>query len=597
MRVLHRFHGGIQPPENKAQSTRLPIAQAGLPPQLVLPLRQHAGQPAEPLVEVGDHVLKGQLLAQPRGELSAAVHAPTSGRILALEPRPIPHPSGMADDCLVLEPDGEERWGPRHSIPDWQEKSPSALLQQLRQAGIVGLGGAGFPTAVKLAPRQPIDTLLINGVECEPYITADDMLMRERAEAVLLGVRILRHIVQPRRETLIAIEDNKAEAIAAMRAAIGDEDGLEVVVIPTRYPSGGEKQLIEILTGQQVPSGGLPADLGILCQNVGTAAAVERALIHGEPLLSRITTVTGGACRQPRNFEVLLGTPVQWLLERAGLEPDRCSRLVLGGPMMGYTIEHADLPVVKSTNCILAPDHAEMPPPPPARACIRCGLCAEACPARLLPQQLYWFARGQEWDKLQQHGIMDCIECGACSYVCPSHIPLVQYYRAGKAELRRQESARLSAEHAKLRFEARQQRIAREEAEREARRRQRQQAAREREKAGEDPIQAAVARAEARRAQRQAAPGPEPATAPNTEADAARSAIERAQAQRAAADQATPREHAQQQIERLSERLERSRTRLEQARREESEHAELLAATVQRLEQQLEAARHEQIES
>lgn len=609
MRVLHAIHGGIHPPENKHQSTTRPIRFAGLPDELVLPLSQHVGTPAKPLVAAGEAVLKGQCIAEAEGAISVPLHAPTSGHVVAVEMRPIPHPSGMADLCIVLRPDGEDRWIAHSGIEHWQQLAPTVLLQHIRDAGIAGMGGAGFPSAIKLAPRQPIDTLLINGAECEPYITADDMLMRERAADIVTGIHILQHIIQPRSETLIGIEDNKPEAVQALQAATAGTD-IKVVVIPTRYPSGGEKQLIQIITGLEVPSGGLPADIGVICQNVGTAAAICKAVVHGEPLLSRITTVTGNACREPQNFEVLLGTPIQWLLDASGFDSRRCSRLIIGGPMMGYTVEQTNMPVIKTTNCILAPTAEELPPPPPAQACIRCGLCAEACPASLLPQQLYWFARGQEWEKLEAHRIFDCIECGACSYVCPSHIPLVQYYRAGKAELRQQAKTRINAEHAKARFEARQERLAREEAEREARRRQRQQAARASadESGDSDPIQAAIARAEAKRAARQitAEASDTPPSSPPTQAnadtevtaavepeDTAQAAIARALAQRASQGTQSPREQAQQRVAGLQKRLARSRDKLTQAQAEGSEHVELLTATVAKLEQQLEAASQE----
>jgi electron transport complex protein RnfC len=281
---------------------------------------------------------------------------------------------------------------------------------------------------------------------------------------------------------------------------------MEVVSFPTKYPSGGEKQLIEILLGRQVPSGGIPADIGVVCQNVGTAVAVHDAIERGRPLVSRITTVTGEAVAHPGNYEVLLGTPMGFLLEVAGFDAERANRLVMGGPMMGFTVPGPDCPVIKTTNCLLAPTERELPPPPPAQACIRCGLCAEACPASLLPQQLYWFARGKEYDKLEDHHLFDCIECGACSFVCPSHIPLVQYYRASKAEILEQRRENAKSEHARERFEARQARMERLAAERAAKREARKKAALKKaeaahgDKPAEDPIQAAIERARARKA-------------------------------------------------------------------------------------------------
>ena len=507
MRKVFDFHGGIHPAENKHQSVRSPIAAAGIPPELVLPLSQHIGAPAIPVVEPGQRVLKGQMIAEPAGFVSVPLHAPTSGTVSAIEDRQIAHPSGLTARCIVLASDGRDEWIEHSGTADYLNLNKSELVNRIRNAGIAGMGGAGFPTAVKLSvkPGTHIDTLIINGTECEPYITADDILMRERADEIIEGSRILAHLIAPG-ETLIGVEDNKPEGIAALQQAAAGTD-IQIVVFPTKYPSGGEKQLIEILTGKQVPSGGLPSDVGIVCQNVGTAVAVRDAIIEGKPLVSRITTVTGEAVAQPQNFEALLGTSMDYLLERAGYQPERNNRLIMGGPMMGFTVPGADVPIVKTTNCILAPTEAELPSPPPAQACIRCGTCAEACPASLLPQQLFWFAQGQEWEKAEQHNLFDCIECGACSYVCPSNIPLVQYYRASKAEIIHTRKDAEKSEHSRVRFEARQERLEREEKEKEAKRAARKKAAEEKARlaaakgdAGEDPIQAAIDRAKAKKA-------------------------------------------------------------------------------------------------
>jgi electron transport complex protein RnfC len=477
VRRLWDIPGGIHPPQNKAQSLRHPITRAPLPPELVLPLSQHSGAPAEPLVGVGEQVLKGQMIARASGALSAALHAPSSGEIVAIEPRAVPHPSGMDALAIVLRPDGAERWIERRPLTDYRALPREDVLAKIRDAGVAGLGGAGFPTALKLSPgpTRRIRTLIINGAECEPYITADDVLMRERAAEVAAGARIIAWLLEAQ-ETLIAIEDNKPEAIAAMRAAAGAD--LEVVPFPTKYPSGGEKQLIQIITGREVPSGKLPADIGICCQNVGTAAEIHRAVERGEPLIARITTVTGAAVDEPRNFEVLLGTPISLLLAAAGFHPERAARLVMGGPMMGFALPHAGLPVVKTTNCVLAPTAEELPPPPPAQACIRCGMCAQACPASLLPQQLFWYAQAGDHANLEKQHLFDCIECGACAWVCPSSIPLVQYYRASKGAIRQSREQQRKAEIARRRFELRQARIEQQEQEKEARRAARQQEAR-----------------------------------------------------------------------------------------------------------------------
>ncbi len=511
MRKVFDFHGGIHPPENKHQSLGGPIRDAGIPEELVLPLSQHIGAAASPVVAVGQRVLKGQLIAEPVGFVSVPLHAPTSGTITAIEDRLIAHPSGLAAPCIVMASDGLDEWTELEATPDYRALAPQELLARIRGAGIAGMGGAGFPTAVKLAtrPGSSVTTLIINGTECEPYITADDILMREHADDIVAGTKILIQLLQPG-ETLLGVEDNKPEAIAALEAAAAGS-GIEVVTFPTKYPSGGEKQLIEILTGKQVPSGGLPIDVGVICQNVGSVVAIHDAVVHGRPLVSRITTVTGAAVAEPGNFRVLLGTPMNYLLARAGYQPDRNRRLIMGGPMMGFAVPDANVPIVKTTNCLLAPSEAELPDPPPAQACIRCGMCAQACPASLLPQQLFWFAQGKEFEKLERHNLFDCIECGACSWACPSNIPLVQYYRASKAEILELRREHARAEQSRARFEARQQRIEREEAAKAAKRAARKQAAEERAQAAasggatdEDPIQAAIDRAKAKKAAQQA---------------------------------------------------------------------------------------------
>lgn len=515
MRKIHTFHGGIHPPENKRQSLGHPIVDAGIPPELILPLSQHTGSPAEPVVAVGDRVLKGQVIAAPKGFVSLPVHASTSGTVTAVEDRLIAHPSGFTAPCVVIASDGRDEWTPLTGIADYRNTDRSELLERIRWAGIAGMGGAGFPAVVKLSlrPDVRIDTVIINGTECEPYITADDALMRERAADVVQGAAILRHLVQAG-ETLIGVEDNKPEAIVALQSAV-EGTGIEVVVFPTKYPSGGEKQLIEILTGRQVPSGGLPAEVGVVCHNVGSAVAAYEAITMGRPLISRITTVTGEAVSNPGNFEVLLGTPMRYLLERAGYRAEDNERVIMGGPMMGFAVPSTEAPIVKTTNCLLAPTRKELPTPPPAQACIRCGLCAEACPASLLPQQLYWFAQGKEFDKLEQHNLFDCIECGACSWVCPSNIPLVQYYRASKAEILQLRRDSERAEHSRIRFEARQERLEREAVEKEAKRAARKAAAEKRaqlaagDSGEEDPVQAAIERARAKKAAQQAGPQPD----------------------------------------------------------------------------------------
>ncbi len=514
MRKVFDFHGGIHPAENKHQSVRSPIADAGIPPELIIPLSQHIGAPARPLVSIGERVLKGQMIAEARGFVSVPVHAPTSGTVHAIEDRLIAHPSGYLAPCIVITSDGQDEWTEHNGVSDYQTLEAADLINIIRNAGIAGMGGAGFPSAVKLSVKADthIKTLIINGTECEPYITADDILMREQAYEIIEGTKILQQIIAPQ-ETLIGIEDNKPEGIAALRAA-AQGTGIEIVTFPTKYPSGGEKQLVEILTGQQVPSGGLPSQVGVVCQNIGSTVAIFNAVVHGQPLISRITTVTGESVREPQNFEVLIGTPVQYLIEKAGYQREENNRLIMGGPMMGFTIPDTDVPIVKTTNCLLAPSEAELSTPPPAQACIRCGMCAEVCPASLLPQQMFWFAQGKEFEKLEEHNLFDCIECGACSFACPSNIPLVQYYRASKAEILQLRHDHEVAEQSRIRFEARQQRLEQAEEEKEAKRAARKIAAQQRAQAAEeggeeDPIQAAIERAKAKKAAQQADTGDE----------------------------------------------------------------------------------------
>ena len=478
MRKIWDTPGGVHPPENKKQSNSSPIRQVPLPQHIVLPLSQHLGAPARCLVAPGEQVLKGQKVAEANGLVSAAVHASTSGRVVAIEERPGNHPSGLALPSIVIECDGEDRWAPLVACENYLEQPKESLLDKIRDAGIAGLGGAGFPTSVKLQTQQKIHTLIINGTECEPYITADDTLMRENAEEIIAGANLLAYLLdQP--QIIIGIEDNKPEAIASMRSAAQHTENIEVVDFPTKYPSGGEKQLIQILTGKEVSSGTLPAELGMVVQNVGTARAAYRAVRFGEPLIQRVTTVVGESLSEQGNAHLLIGTPVEHVLKTFGYQPTANARVIIGGPMMGFTLHTSDAPVIKTTNCVLAPSHTEMPPPPPAAACIRCGMCAEACPASLLPQQLFWYAQAENYEALNSHNLFDCIECGACSYVCPSHLPLVQYYRSAKGEMKRQQTEKEKSDRSRERFEFRKERLAKAEAEKEAKRLARKKAAEE----------------------------------------------------------------------------------------------------------------------
>ncbi|CCV29901.1 TPA: electron transport complex subunit RsxC [Yersinia enterocolitica] len=465
------FDGGIHPPEMKLQSSRVPMRIATLPEQLIVPLQQHLGPEGELRVSTGERVLKGQPLTVGRGR-TVPVHAPTSGVITAIAPHTTAHPSGLAELCIHITPDGEDRWREQQPWADYSLRDKTALLERIHQAGIAGLGGAGFPTASKLqGGLSSVTTLIINAAECEPYITADDRLMQEHASEVVLGIQILMYLLQPQ-QVLIGIEDNKPEAIAALQHALRGQDEMQLRVIPTKYPSGGAKQLTKILTGKEVPFGKHSSSIGVLMQNVGTVVAIKRSIIDDEPLIERVVTLTGDALSKPGNFWARIGTPVLHLLKLAGFTPQNQPMVIMGGPLMGFTLPSLDVPIVKISNCILAPTEAEMGLSEPEQSCIRCGLCVDACPAGLLPQQLYWFSRGEEHEKARNHNIFDCIECGACAYVCPSNIPLVQYYRQEKAEIRTLDQEAERAAQAKARFEAKQARLEREKIARELRHKQ-----------------------------------------------------------------------------------------------------------------------------
>ncbi len=461
---LARISGGIHPAGHKDRSAALSIAPLPLAPRLFLPLRQHAGAEALPLVRPGDRVLKGELLAASPSEVSAPIHAPTSGRILDLGPIPAPHPSGLTVNGYVLEVDGDERWIDLDAPADPFAVAPTELANRVAAAGVVGLGGAIFPAAVKLkqGTRHEIKTVLVNGSECEPYLTCDDRLMRERAEAVVDGARLIQHILRAY-SIVIAIEDNKPAALAAMRAAAEPYGAIEVVAVPALYPMGSAKQLIREVTGREVPAGGRSTDVGVLVHNVGTVYAIQQALRHGRPLISRVVTVAGSCVTNPRNVEALIGTPIQALFDACGGLSKTPRQLIMGGPMMGTVLPSYEVPVIKGATGLLALDAHELPRAE-ASPCIRCARCVDACPMGLTPLEMAAHTRAEDLDGAMQAGLRDCILCGCCSYVCPSHIPLVRYfqYATGKADERRSASRKM--EHIKQMTEARAARLAEEEA-------------------------------------------------------------------------------------------------------------------------------------
>ena len=458
------FHGGIHPPSRKERTNQKPVALLDIPDRLYIPLRQHIGVAGKVLVKVGDRVLKGQALTQADNAMAVPVHAPTSGTVLAIELHTSTHPSSLAEPTLILAPDGMDEWRPRQPL-DPEHVDAYTLLERIQESGISGMGGAGFPTHIKVNVKQPVDYLIINAVECEPYITADDMLMQERASDIIAGIEILVKLLSPK-AVLIGIEDDKPIAAASLKAAIGQKDNYFVREVPTKYPSGGEKQLIQLLTNKEVPAGRRPLDIGIVMQNVGTAFAIAQAVLDDIPLIHRVVTVAGETLAQQQNVLALIGTPISDLLNACGFQAEPQQRIIIGGPMMGFAIADWSVPVVKTTNCILAPTENELGAAVDEMDCIRCGACADACPASLLPQQLLWYSKAKDQDKLAEYNLSDCIECGACAYVCPSEIPLVHYYRVAKADIRETQREALKAEQAKARFDARTERLEREKQER-----------------------------------------------------------------------------------------------------------------------------------
>jgi len=477
---LGKLHGGLRLEAHKTVSTATPIQDVPVPAQLILPIDQQVGDAAQPVVNIGERVLKGQLLAEPYGSLGAPVHASSSGKIIAIEPWPVAKRYGETAPCIVIECDGED-----HAIEGWEEPLPyrelpsDALLQKIMQGGIVGLGGAVFPTAQKLmqAVSSDLDFLILNGVECEPYISCDDMLMRERAHDVIGGAQVLLHALDLD-IAYVVVESDKPEAIQRLADVMSDlgDDRLVLKQVPTIYPSGGEDQLVQLVTNREVPSGGLPTDIGCLVQNVGTAAAIHDWVQNRQPLISRITTVTGDGIARPMNVRARIGTTIADIVEFAGGYTEHAKQLVIGGPMTGKSVTTDRVPLVKATNCILV--ISETLSPGPELPCIRCGDCAAVCPVQLLPQQIFWYACADNERQMRAYGLTDCIECGCCDLVCPSHIPLTFDFRMAKARIRELADEKARAERARRRFEARSERLDREQRDRNRELEQQKEAAR-----------------------------------------------------------------------------------------------------------------------
>jgi electron transport complex protein RnfC len=500
---LWDFPGGVFPAERKTLSNQTPIGKLPIPERLYVTVKQHIGVEGHLIVEVGQKVLKGQALTKSMNPFAVPIHAPTSGEIAAIDKHVSAHPSGLPELTVQIISDQQDKWIKLSPLADYQNIPKMQVLAAICDAGISGMGGAGFPTHIKSSPKKDVDFLIVNGIECEPYITSDDRLMREHAWQIRQGIDVLCQLLNPK-HVLIGIESNKPEAIEAMQVACRENSNYRICNVPTKYPAGGEKQLIQVLTNREVPAQGLPVDVGVIMHNVGTCFAIADAIFSGKPLIERVVTVTGEATKKAGNVWALIGSPVTHLLDNADYKQamQKQPNIIMGGPMMGFTVISDLVPVVKTTNCIFAPSDNEMSGNN-EQACIRCSACADACPASLLPQQLFWHAKAKELDKAQDYNLFDCIECGACAYVCPSEIPLVHYYRIAKSEIRVEQEEKQKSDKARDRFEKREARLI---AEQQARDEKHRLAAQARKQAMEsngnnakDKIAAALARAKAKK--------------------------------------------------------------------------------------------------
>ncbi|MBS9775858.1 MAG: electron transport complex subunit RsxC [Fusobacterium sp.] len=426
------FRGGVHPPENKLQTENMAVEKLSSPNEIYLPLLQHIGVPLNPIVNVGDRVLKGQKVAEADG-LATPVHSPVSGTVTKIENRIFPLAGKIM--TIFIENDGKEEWAELSKIENWETAEKKELLDMIKEKGIVGIGGATFPTHVKLnpPPNVKIDTLLLNGAECEPYLNSDNRLMLENPKSIIEGIKIIKKILEVK-NAYIGIEDNKPEAIEIMTKA-AEGTGIGVVPLKTKYPQGGEKQLIKAILNRQVPSGQLPSAVGVVVQNTGTAAAVYEGIVNGIPLIEKIVTVSGGAIGTPKNLKVAIGTPFHYLLDHCKIERENMERLVMGGPMMGLAQMSEDATIIKGTSGLLALTKKEMRPYK-TRPCISCSKCISACPMGLTPLMYDRLCEKKEFDQMAEYNLMDCIECGSCSYACPTNRPLAAAIKTGKNKLR-----------------------------------------------------------------------------------------------------------------------------------------------------------------
>jgi electron transport complex protein RnfC len=462
MEKIFDFSWGIHPADHKRPAADAATRQMPMPTRLYVSMTQHLGAPALPTVLVGQKVKKGEKLADPQGPVSAAIHAPTSGVIAAIGEISAPHPSGLPVLAVTLESDGQDAWADLETCDAPFDLEPDEISRRVAAAGVVGMGGATFPSALKLSSSRKarVKTLIMNGGECEPYLSCDDRLMRDEAEAIVDGIRLILHATGAQ-EALVGIEDNKPEALQAMRLAAAAHGEVRVCPVPARYPMGSEKQLILTLTGKEIPAGRLPGDVGVVVHNVGTARAVREAVRFGRPLLSRLVTINGACVNQPGNILAPVGALVEEVLAFAGGLNALPTRLIMGGPMMGMSLPHARVPVIKGTSGILALDAAQVADHA-REACIRCASCVRACPMGLLPLEMACHIEASDFKGAVKAGLKDCIACGCCAYVCPAHIPLVQYFVHAKGAVAAEDRAKLRAEAAKKLARAKSDRLERE---------------------------------------------------------------------------------------------------------------------------------------
>lgn len=427
------FKGGVHPPDNKVQTSNLATEKMEISKMLYIPMQQHIGAPLDPIVKVGERVLKGQKIGDSKAFMSTTIHSPVSGVVKKIEQHVFPL-MGKAN-TIVIENDGKDEWCELEKIKNWEKAPKEELLKIIREKGIVGIGGASFPTHIKLTPPKDckIDTLLLNGAECEPYLNSDNRLMLEDPKAIIEGIKIIKKVLEID-SAIIGIEENKPEAIDSMRKA-SEGTGIKILPLHTKYPQGGEKQLIKAALDREVPSGKLPASVGVVVQNTGTAAAIYRGVVLGEPLIEKIVTVSGNAIKEPKNLKVVIGMPFSDLLEKCKVDREKIDKLVMGGPMMGMAQFTEDVPVIKGTGGLLALTKEETNYCKP-QPCISCGKCVDVCPMKLVPFMYGRLAISEEWDSMKKYNLMDCIECGSCSYICPSNRPLTEAIKIGKAKLR-----------------------------------------------------------------------------------------------------------------------------------------------------------------